>query len=63
MQTKEVQGFFGPKQVTREDFIKQWRTHAADVYSLTLTTEDYEAVKALLNTVAEMAGRKFDAMA
>ena len=53
--TITVDGFFGEKQVTREDFINQWVDHAAQLSSL-----DFEFWLELKPQVTELAGQKFD---
>ena len=38
--TKTVEGYFGPKQITRDDFIKRWAGLVGDAYSLANTSAD-----------------------
>lgn len=59
-QTKTVQGTFQPQQISREDFIKRWASHYAQLYFLADTTADYDRLVALGKEVCEMAGKAWD---
>lgn len=58
--TKTVDGYFGPKQVTRDEFVKQWKNSVNELFYVTTTRDDHERVLAIQATAAEMAGRKWD---
>jgi hypothetical protein len=60
--TKTVAGYLGPKQVTREQFVKQWADHFSEFYHLPETSEEFSSMQAMKTQIAEMAGRKWDAL-
>lgn len=60
MNTKTVEGYFGQKQVTRDEFVKQWKSSVNELFYVTTTRDDHERVLAIQASVAEMAGRKWD---
>lgn len=60
MNTKTVHGHFGPKQITRDDFIKQWKDHFGQCYNLCEQTGDFKEIDAMKERIAEMAGRNWD---
>lgn len=62
MTTKTVQGFFGPKQVTREEFIKEWTSHFMEFYSLCETTQDFAELDAIKVKMIDLAGKRWDSM-
>jgi hypothetical protein len=62
MTTKTVQGYFGPKQVTREQYVKQWTDHFGEVYHLTSTTAEYDELTAMKARIADLAGQKWDGL-
>lgn len=59
-QTKTVEGHFGPKQITREDFIKRWSSHFNQMFNLANTTAEYEELKQVSQRVSELAGASWD---
>lgn len=61
--TKTVEGTFGPKQITREEFVKRWASQVIEIsFGLAQTSADYKALEAVKAQVEEMAGRKWDGL-
>lgn len=60
MNTKTVDGYFGPKQVTREAFVKQWVEHFQQFYHLADTTAQFDDLKTTQLRIAALAGQKWD---
>ncbi len=60
--TKEVDSFFGTKQVTRAEFVERWRKEVYQFYNLAVTTPHFKALDALLVDISEMAGAKWDSL-
>lgn len=60
MDTKIVEGTFGPKQVTRDEFVRRWENSVVEVGHLCQTTEDYQTYEAIRSQVREMALRKWE---
>jgi hypothetical protein len=58
--TKTVAGFFGPKQVTREEFVKEWTSHYGQVFHLAKTTAEYDELFAFKQRIAALAGAQWD---
>lgn len=58
--TKQVEGYFGPKQVTREEFIKRWTGHFTEFFNLAEASSEYEEMKRMQERMAALAGRKWD---
>ena len=54
--TIEVQGYFGPRRVTKQDYVKQWQDHVRELYKLTpsLESEDYTFIRDLVTQAAMM---------
>ena len=44
--TIEVQGYFGPKQMTRKAYVDRWRAHAADLTHLGIDVIDQAGERA-----------------
>lgn len=51
--TIEVEGYFGPKRVTREKFIQTWVNHASELSNIM-------ALGSFVENVRESAGNRFD---
>ncbi len=58
--TIEVNGFFKPKQVTREEFVKQWSELVGDLYNIANTPTHIADVAAMVIQVRNIAGAEFD---
>lgn len=59
--TKEVTGYFGkPRQITRQDFINRWISHAGDLYNITNTIEQHNEVRTMIARIEDMAGKAWD---
>lgn len=59
-QTKTVDGHFGPKRVTREQFIQRWADHFAECVHLTDTTAEFDEFVGMKQRIKELAGAKWD---
>jgi len=62
MTTKTVDGYFGPRQVTREQFISQWTQHFSQVLHLTNTVAEFDELKVMQARIAALAGQKWDGL-
>ncbi len=60
--TKTVDGYFGPKQVTREAFTAQWVEHFQQLYHLAGTSAEFTELRTLRDRIAELAGQKWDGL-
>ncbi len=60
--TKTVQSFFGPKEITREEFIKQWKDQFTQFFQLSDTVEEFKEFKGVQHNIERMAARKWDMM-
>lgn len=58
--TKTVHGYFGPKQVTRDEFVKQWTSHFGEAMHLADTTAEFDELQGMKQRIAELAGAKWD---
>lgn len=58
--TKTVEGYFGPKQITREAFTAQWVDHFQQIYHLADTTAEFDELQAMKDRLAVLAGQKWD---
>lgn len=58
--SKTVEGTFGPKKITREDFVKRWSGHFDQMFNLANTTAEYEEMKKMSERVRELAGASWD---
>lgn len=58
--TKTVEGFFGPKQMTKAEFVKQWADHFAQVAYLTNSHAEALEVMAMQERIKAMAAAKWD---
>lgn len=59
--TKTVEGTFGPKRITRDEFIKRWTTsHYGQFYWLANTLAEMEELKRYEARIAEIAGAAWD---
>lgn len=59
-QTKEVDGYFGPKQVTRAEFVRQWTMHFGQVFHLADSNAELKELAAMEARISEMAGVRWD---
>lgn len=59
--TIEVEGYFGPKQTTKEEFVQYWTDHCNDfIYLVDYMIEtDMDWYKSLKAQVSERAGLQF----
>jgi hypothetical protein len=62
MNTKTVDGYFGPKQVTREAFTAQWVEHFQQVYHLADTPAEFTELRTMRDRIAVLAGQKWDGL-
>ena len=60
--TKMVEGYFGLKPVTREQFIAQWTQHFSQVLHLTNTVAEFDELKVMQERIAALAGQKWDGL-
>lgn len=61
VKTIKITDFSGTtKDLTREQFIKQWSSCSSELWKLTNTVKDIEIVKEIKFQVAELASRQFD---
>lgn len=60
--TKTVDGYFGPKQVTREAFVAQWVEHFQQVYHLANTTAEFTELRTMRDRIADLAGLKWEGL-
>ncbi len=60
MTTKTVQGFFGPKAVTREEFVKIWADHFGQLYQLPETSEQMAEMDVMKARIETLAGERWD---
>lgn len=60
MTTKTVEGYFGPKQVTREQFVTQWKDSFWQFFHLTNTTDEFKEFEVMRERIAVLAGMKWD---
>lgn len=58
--TKTVESFFGPKQVTREEFVKQWRSEFNQYMYLASSTDELNELAQMQSRIAAMAGTTWD---
>ena len=58
--TIPVNGYFGEKEINREDFIKRWVDHAKEFNKLSYQEEDQFFLRALVDRVASIAAKEFD---
>jgi len=58
--TKTVYDYFGPKQITRAEFIKQWVDHFQQFYHLGENVDQLNQLAAMQTRITELAGRKWD---
>ena len=60
--TITVAGYFGDKEVTRDEFINTWRTHVAELKRLPHYDDliAMEVVNKMIDAVIDMAGKEFD---
>ena len=60
MLTKTVEGTFGPKQVTQEEFVRRWTNIVSEVGYICETSADYRALEAMQSTIKALAERKWE---
>jgi len=60
--TKTVEGYFGPKEVTREAYVSEWVQHFQQVTHLAGNMADLAELGKMSDRVAEMAGKKWDSL-
>lgn len=60
METKTVQGTFGPKQITKDEFVKQWTNSIAEIGYICETGDDYRTLQAMQEQVRKLAERKWE---
>jgi nitrate/TMAO reductase-like tetraheme cytochrome c subunit len=58
--TKTVDGFFGPKQVTRAEFVAQWASHFGQTLHLCATTAEFDELEKMKKRILELAGAQWD---
>jgi hypothetical protein len=62
MNTKTVEGYFGPKQVTRDEYVRQWTDHFSQILHLAGTTEEFKQLEIVRIQIAGLAGQKWDGL-
>ena len=60
--TITVAGYFGDKQMTKEDFVKTWVDHANELLRLDYSRDWQDKVIAMKQTVCEKAISEFERM-
>lgn len=58
--TVKINTFFGEKEVTKDDFIKQWSDTINQIYYLADDRESYDKVKTFQKLVETLSGEKFE---
>ncbi len=58
--TITVAGFFGDKELTRREFIEEWRVHAANLKRLPGNAAGYAWAEKVVAETVELAGTEFD---
>lgn len=58
--TKIIEGYFGPKQITRDEFIKRWTGHFSELFYLARSSEELTELTVVSKRIADMAGDKWD---
>ena len=59
-QTIKVDTFFGTKDITKNDFIKQWEDHVKQLKSIDYSMEWQEKVSVMIKNVTDTASKEFD---
>lgn len=62
MTTKTVDGYFGPKQVTRDEFVTQWVSHFNQTLHLADNVAELEELDTMALRIKALAGAKWDRM-
>jgi hypothetical protein len=62
METKTLRTWFGDKQVTRDEFIKEWLEETMKFSALFGADPTLSAYLEFRDAVAEQAGKKWDAI-
>lgn len=60
IRTKTVSSYFGDKQVTREEYVKQWTSHFGQLFHLAMTTREFDELEVMKIRIVEMAGNRWD---
>jgi hypothetical protein len=60
--TKTVSGYFGDKQVTKEEFVKQWHTQFVQFLHLANTGKELDELDMMMHRIDELAAAKWDAI-
>lgn len=60
METVTVQGYIGPKQVNREQFVEAWTDQLTGLWSLCYSQEDRERADRIRADLEALAGGAFD---
>lgn len=58
--TKTVESYFGPEQVTREEFSTQWAGEFRQFYDLAGCSAELDELNQMQRRITELAGRKWD---
>jgi len=60
--TKEVQGCFGTRQMTRDEYVQHWQNLISDLMLIADCSNptDYEFIQKTTQKVMEMAGARWD---
>jgi hypothetical protein len=62
IETKTVAGYFGDKQVTKEEFVKEWKSHFGQLFALASTTNEFEELKQMQQRVIQLAGNAWESI-
>lgn len=58
--TKTVGGYFGPKQVTQDEFVAQWTQHFDQFYTLPNTRDALEELDRMKARISAMARERWN---
>jgi hypothetical protein len=61
-ETKTVAGYFGDKQVTKEEFIKEWKSHFGQFFALANTVNEFDELKQMQSRIVQLAGNAWEAI-
>jgi hypothetical protein len=59
--TVTVQSIFGPKEITRQQFVEEWRDHMRQLYGL--SAAHFEEFAEMVLRVEDIARSEFDRLA
>ena len=60
--TITVESYFGEKQVTRDEFIRRWDDHAAELVNINWSADWQDELQAFREKVQKRAAERFNEM-